>query len=46
MVLSVSLVAVVTLISFLSSLDNDFVNWDDDLYVTKNILIRPKLSSP
>ncbi len=38
--LSVILIALVTLISFLSSLDNDFVNWDDDLYVTQNILIR------
>ncbi len=38
--LSVILIALVTLISFLGSLDNGFVNWDDDLYVTQNILIR------
>jgi len=37
---SVGLVALVTLLSFLSALDNGFVNWDDDLYVTQNILIR------
>ena len=37
---SVGLVALVTLLSFLSSLDNDFVNWDDDLFVTQNVLIR------
>jgi len=40
LVASVNLIAVITLLSFLSSLDNDFVNWDDDLYVTKNPLIR------
>ena len=34
------LIAVVTAISFLSSLDNDFTNWDDDEYVTENYVIR------
>lgn len=40
LVLSVGLVAVVTLLFFLSSLDNDFVNWDDTVYVTQNYFIR------
>ena len=37
---SVGLVAAATLLSFLSSLDNDFVNWDDTVFVTQNSLIR------
>ena len=37
---SVALVGVVTLLSFLSSLDNDFVNWDDTRYVTENRVIK------
>jgi tetratricopeptide (TPR) repeat protein len=31
---------VLTSISFLSSLDNGFTNWDDDSFVTGNLLIR------
>ncbi len=38
--LSVILIALVTLVSFLSSLDNDFVNYDDTAHVTQNPLIR------
>ena len=34
------LIAVVTAVSFLSSLDNGFVNWDDNEYVTENYAIR------
>jgi tetratricopeptide (TPR) repeat protein len=36
----VALVAAVTFVSFLPSLDNDFVNWDDNYYVTENRLIK------
>jgi tetratricopeptide (TPR) repeat protein len=36
----VALIAVVTLVSFFSCLDNDFVNWDDNFYVTENRLIK------
>jgi len=38
--LSVILITLVTLVSFLSSLDNDFVNYDDTAHVTQNPLIR------
>jgi tetratricopeptide (TPR) repeat protein len=34
------LVGVVSCLPFLSSLDNDFTNWDDDKYVTGNPVIR------
>lgn len=39
-VLSLFLIIVITFFSFYSSLKNDFVNWDDDWYVTQNLLIR------
>ncbi len=35
-----SLVSVVTFIIFLPSLQNEFVNWDDDYYVYENFFIR------
>jgi len=35
-----SAVAVVTFIVFLPSLQNNFINWDDDKYIYKNPLIR------
>ena len=34
------LIIILTFLSFSSSLDNDFTNWDDDRYVTENHLIR------
>jgi len=37
---AVALIALVTLLSFFSSLDNNFVNWDDDRYVTENPLVK------
>ncbi len=38
-ILSICLILTVTFISFSPSLENDFVNWDDDSYVTENPLI-------
>jgi hypothetical protein len=35
-----SLIAVITCLSYLPSLNNGFTNWDDDQYVTNNNLIR------
>ncbi len=35
-----ALIALITFIVYLSSLRNDFINWDDDLYVINNIHIR------
>ena len=40
LILSVSFIIAITFISFLSSLDNGFTNWDDQEYVTNNYLIR------
>jgi tetratricopeptide (TPR) repeat protein len=37
--LSICLILTVTFISLSPSLENDFVNWDDDSYVTENPLI-------
>ena len=37
---SVAVVGVVTVVCFLSSLDNGFVNWDDNRYVTENGVIK------
>ena len=39
-ILSIFLIVVLTVISFSSSLDNDFTNWDDQVYVTENPLIK------
>ena len=39
-IFSVSFIVVITFISFLSSLDNGFTNWDDPVNVTENLLIR------
>ncbi len=33
-------IALITFIAYLSSLQNDFINWDDDLYVINNVHIR------
>jgi hypothetical protein len=38
-IISVCLILVITFISFLPSLKNDFINWDDNEYVTENIMI-------
>jgi tetratricopeptide (TPR) repeat protein len=38
-IISVCLVLVITFVSFLPSLKNDFINWDDNEYVTENITI-------
>ena len=38
--LSILLILVVTFIAFYPSLKNDFVNWDDNVYVTENPVIR------
>ncbi len=35
-----ALIAVATLVPFLGSLDNEFVSWDDAIYVTENRLIQ------
>ena len=37
---AVALVAAATLVPFLGSLDSEFVNWDDGIYVTDNRLIQ------
>jgi len=37
--LGVALLVILTLIAYSSSFDNQFVNWDDQFYVTSNILI-------
>ena len=39
-ILTGAFVAVVTFIVFLPALQNEFVNWDDDIYVYENSLIR------
>jgi len=38
--ISAASVAIITFIVFLPSLQNDFVNWDDDKYIYENPLIR------
>ena len=38
--LSLIVIIVLTFLSFFSSLDNNFTNWDDDRYVTENPLIK------
>ncbi len=40
LIAAIALVSAATLISFLGSLDNEFVNWDDGIYVTDNRLIQ------
>jgi tetratricopeptide (TPR) repeat protein len=36
----ICVILVVTAVAFLPSLRNGFVNWDDDIYVTKNTIIQ------
>ncbi len=38
--LSLFIVLIITCTAFIPSLDNSFVNWDDDVYVTENNLIK------
>lgn len=38
--LAIGVVLLVTFMVYFPVLDNDFVNWDDDRYVTNNLLIR------
>ncbi len=40
--LTIGLLATVTYFFYLPALDNDFVNWDDSVYVLDNDLVRPK----
>jgi len=37
--ISIFIIALITFISFYPSLNNDFTNWDDPVYVTENSLI-------
>ena len=39
-IISICLIFTITFVSFFPSLKNDFVNWDDDKYVTENPMIR------
>ncbi|OQA18426.1 MAG: TPR repeat-containing protein YrrB [bacterium ADurb.Bin363] len=39
-IISLFLIIIITFISFIPSLQNDFTNWDDDMFVTKNIKIQ------
>ena len=39
LIISIGLILAITFISFFPSLKNDFVNWDDNSYVTENNLI-------
>jgi len=38
-IISIFIIALITFISFYPSLNNDFTNWDDPVYVTENSLI-------
>ncbi len=40
LIAAMALIAVATLVPFLGSLDNEFVSWDDAIYVTDNRLIQ------
>lgn len=39
-ILFISLIVIITFIAYIPSLNNEFVNWDDDKLVTSNLLIR------
>jgi tetratricopeptide (TPR) repeat protein len=38
-IISICLILTITFVSFLPSLKNDFINWDDNQYVTENVTI-------
>ena len=40
LLLSIGFTLILTLIVYTSSLDNEFLNWDDDRYVTGNTIIK------